>query len=213
MPRTNERPPATTRGLSQAAKAEAIENAIYDLKAVNPNRKAEVDTRTQTELLDVIEGKRVEVAQALPALRALVEAGGDHLRWTRCLARLPVHCPASSDSAEEREEIPDDRDREIRLVLVDRHSCEEEHPTTEQNDRDEERQAPPTQLVPVPNGLLLRVLHRGLREVRRDLGEEVKQLLEVLVFGIRVPSWQRRAQRSSLRRSGPSLRLRTCSPV
>lgn len=32
------------------ARAEAIENAVYDLKAVNPNRKANVDTRTPDEL-------------------------------------------------------------------------------------------------------------------------------------------------------------------
>lgn len=57
-----------------AAKAEAIENAVYDLKAVNPNRKAEVDTRTPTELLDVIDAKSTEVAQAVKTLRELVRS-------------------------------------------------------------------------------------------------------------------------------------------
>jgi len=55
-----------------AAKAEAIENAVYDLKAVNPNRKAEVDTRTPSELLDVIEAKGIEVGNALASLRELL---------------------------------------------------------------------------------------------------------------------------------------------
>lgn len=52
-------------------KAEAIEYAVYDLKAVNPNRKAEVDLRTPAELLDIIETKGREVAAAVAALRAL----------------------------------------------------------------------------------------------------------------------------------------------
>lgn len=50
-------------------KAEAIENAVYDLKAVNPNRKANVDTRTPDELLDLIEAKGREIAEALTLLR------------------------------------------------------------------------------------------------------------------------------------------------
>jgi type I restriction enzyme M protein len=54
------------------AKAEAIENAVYDLKAVNPNRKAEVDTRTPAELIDLIDAKGSEVAAALSALRSLI---------------------------------------------------------------------------------------------------------------------------------------------
>ncbi len=52
-------------------KAESIENAVYDLKAVNPNRKVIVDTRTPAQLLDFIEAKGGEVAQALAALRNL----------------------------------------------------------------------------------------------------------------------------------------------
>jgi type I restriction enzyme M protein len=38
---------------------------------VNPNRKAEVDRRTPAELLDLIEQKGKEVAEALAALRKL----------------------------------------------------------------------------------------------------------------------------------------------
>lgn len=52
-------------------KAEAIENAVYDLKAVNPNRKADVDTRTPRQLLDLIDLKGKEVAEALSTLRAM----------------------------------------------------------------------------------------------------------------------------------------------
>jgi type I restriction enzyme M protein len=48
-----------------------IEAKNYDLKAVNPNAKAAADSRTPEELLEVIEAKGREVAQALAALRAL----------------------------------------------------------------------------------------------------------------------------------------------
>jgi type I restriction enzyme M protein len=52
-----------------AAKAKEIEDAVYDLKAVNPNKKPVVDTRTPEELLDLIEAKGREVAEALAVLR------------------------------------------------------------------------------------------------------------------------------------------------
>lgn len=52
-------------------KADDIENAVYDLKAVNPHRKVEADRRTPTELLDLIEAKGREVAEALTNLRRL----------------------------------------------------------------------------------------------------------------------------------------------
>jgi type I restriction enzyme M protein len=52
-------------------KAQAIEDAVYDLKAVNPNAKAVEDTRTPKDLLDFIELKGQEVAQALAVLRNL----------------------------------------------------------------------------------------------------------------------------------------------
>ena len=52
-------------------KADDIEHAVYDLKAVNPNRKTEVDRRTPTELLDLVEAKGREVAEALAALRSM----------------------------------------------------------------------------------------------------------------------------------------------
>jgi len=61
----------TKEAREAAARADAIEHAVYDLKAVNPNRKANADTRTPAELLDLIEAKGHEVAAALAALRAL----------------------------------------------------------------------------------------------------------------------------------------------
>jgi type I restriction enzyme M protein len=50
-----------------------IDAKNYDLKAVNPNRKSDADTRTPEELLDFIETKGREVAEALASLRALTK--------------------------------------------------------------------------------------------------------------------------------------------
>lgn len=47
-----------------------IEAKNYDLKAVNPNAKSKEDTRTPEELLDIIEAKGKEVAEAVAALRS-----------------------------------------------------------------------------------------------------------------------------------------------
>lgn len=49
---------------------EEIERRNYDLKAVNPTAAVEDDTRTVDELLDLIEKKGQEVAEALAKLRA-----------------------------------------------------------------------------------------------------------------------------------------------
>jgi len=48
-----------------------IEARGFDLKAVNPNAKSNEDTRTPEELLDIIEQKGREVAEALAALRKM----------------------------------------------------------------------------------------------------------------------------------------------
>lgn len=61
----------TKAAREQQARADAIENAVYDLKAVNPNKQVEEDTRTPVELLDIIEQKGQEVAEALASLRAM----------------------------------------------------------------------------------------------------------------------------------------------
>ena len=52
-----------------AGKAKELEDAVYDLKAVNPNKKPNVDTRTPEELMNIIEAKGKEVAAALATLR------------------------------------------------------------------------------------------------------------------------------------------------
>lgn len=49
--------------------AQAIKDAVYDLKAVNPNIKNEEDTRTPEELLDFIETKGREIAEILAKLK------------------------------------------------------------------------------------------------------------------------------------------------
>jgi type I restriction enzyme M protein len=54
------------------AKGDAIENAAYDLKAVNPNRVTNEDKRTPQELLDFIANKGQEADTALIKLRQLV---------------------------------------------------------------------------------------------------------------------------------------------
>jgi type I restriction enzyme M protein len=54
-------------------KADDIENAVYDLKAVNPHRKTDVDQRTPAELLDLVEAKGREVAEAVAALRSMTK--------------------------------------------------------------------------------------------------------------------------------------------
>lgn len=50
---------------------EEIEAKTYDLKAVNPNAKSNEDTRTPEELLDLIEAKGKEIAEALATMRGL----------------------------------------------------------------------------------------------------------------------------------------------
>ena len=52
-----------------ASKAKAIEDAVYDLKAVNPNKKPVIDTRMPGELLDIIEASGRDMAKSLAALR------------------------------------------------------------------------------------------------------------------------------------------------
>ena len=52
-----------------STQAQAIEDAAYDLKAVNPNAKTDQDARTPAELLDFIEAKGREVSAALARLR------------------------------------------------------------------------------------------------------------------------------------------------
>ena len=55
-----------------ASKDKEIENAVYDLKAVNPNKKPIIDTRTPEELLDIIDAKGKEITEVLYSLRIRV---------------------------------------------------------------------------------------------------------------------------------------------
>jgi type I restriction enzyme M protein len=52
-----------------SAKAKEIEDAVYDLKAVNPNKKQIIDKRTPEDLIKIIEDKGCEISNALAALR------------------------------------------------------------------------------------------------------------------------------------------------
>lgn len=54
------------------AKATAIENAVYDLKAVNPHRVVQEDTRSPAEIISEIEARGVEADDALSRLRSLI---------------------------------------------------------------------------------------------------------------------------------------------
>jgi len=48
---------------------ETIEKNNFDMKAVNPNRKIEEDTRTPEELIALIEAKQIEINEALKELK------------------------------------------------------------------------------------------------------------------------------------------------
>src|SRR6266480_5121520 len=54
------------------AKGTGIENAVYDLKAVNPHRVIEEDTRTPLEIIQAIEENGREATAALSRLQALL---------------------------------------------------------------------------------------------------------------------------------------------
>lgn len=70
------------------SEAQSIENAVYDLKAVNPNRVTETDTRTPAELLDTIAAQGRGADAALDRLRAIIanaiEAEGACVMKRRC---------------------------------------------------------------------------------------------------------------------------------
>ena len=49
---------------------EEIQAKNYDLKAVNPNKQAQEDTRTPQELISIIEAQALEIAEALKSLKS-----------------------------------------------------------------------------------------------------------------------------------------------
>jgi type I restriction enzyme M protein len=63
-------PSRTDSERSWTVTRDEIEERGFDIKAVNPNRKVVVDERTPEQILDEIEAKGREVAEALAALRA-----------------------------------------------------------------------------------------------------------------------------------------------
>lgn len=58
-------------------KIKQIQDSVYDLKAVNPNRKVEIDTRTPAELIYTIEAQGKKIAEALAKLRHSHEWTGE----------------------------------------------------------------------------------------------------------------------------------------
>ena len=56
------------------SKAQTIEDAVYDLKAVNPNKTDDSDKRTPAQLLDVIAAKGNEADAAFTRLQTLIGA-------------------------------------------------------------------------------------------------------------------------------------------
>ena len=54
---------------SWSVPVEELKTKNYDLKAINPNRKREEDTRTPEELLSIIEAQEAEISSVLAALR------------------------------------------------------------------------------------------------------------------------------------------------
>ena len=63
---------ALTEGREARDKADTIENAAFDLKAVNPNRPDTTDKRTPAELMSFIEAKGKEADAALTRLASLI---------------------------------------------------------------------------------------------------------------------------------------------
>ena len=61
---------ATKAGREADKRAEALEVAVYDLKAVNPNASSNQDTRTPSELLDIIAAEGEVINKALARLRS-----------------------------------------------------------------------------------------------------------------------------------------------
>lgn len=74
---------------SWSVKRSEIEARGFDLKAVNPNARSQEDPRTPEELLDLIEAKGREVAEAITVLRKLT-AGPTSSSWAISRRSLPA---------------------------------------------------------------------------------------------------------------------------
>lgn len=67
---------AEKSGREAQAKADAIDAAVYDLKAVNPRASVESDTRTPIEIIEAIAKHTRGVEEALDRLRGLIGNNG-----------------------------------------------------------------------------------------------------------------------------------------
>ena len=56
------------------AKADSLDAAVFDLKAVNPNAVVKTDTRTPEEVIQSISNQGAIIEQALERLRILLQA-------------------------------------------------------------------------------------------------------------------------------------------
>jgi type I restriction enzyme M protein len=70
-------PGRTDSERSWTVERKAIDEKSYDLKAVNPHARNDEDLRTPEELMDLIEAKGKEVAEAIVTLRGLTTSRGE----------------------------------------------------------------------------------------------------------------------------------------
>jgi type I restriction enzyme M protein len=70
-------PGRTDSERSWTVERKAIDEKSYDLKAVNPHARNNEDLRTPEELMDLIEAKGKEVAEAIVTLRGLTTSRGE----------------------------------------------------------------------------------------------------------------------------------------
>ena len=61
-------------GRDAQAKADAIDAAVYDLKAVNPRAVKDADTRTTKEIIESIEVHGLTIEKAVASLKKLIAA-------------------------------------------------------------------------------------------------------------------------------------------
>jgi hypothetical protein len=70
-------PGRTDSERSWTVERKAIDEKSYDLKALNPHARNNEDLRTPEELLDLIDAKGKEVAEAIVTLRGLTTSRGE----------------------------------------------------------------------------------------------------------------------------------------
>ena len=76
------------------AKANAIDAAVFDLKAVNPNAVVKIDARTPEEVIQSIEKQNEVVRNSLQNLRCLLQQGvGSSKRGVTTSSEWPVVLP------------------------------------------------------------------------------------------------------------------------